>query len=545
MVSKVKQSEAAERLQRDFQKSCQISDAILSLTTPDFDACFSRVLEPVCQDKKDGTKFPTISWDYTSGVRGLNDTGAKVLEDLVFKKFPDFATEIRDLRKEERAKALADKLLTISQNHVDALLLMQDFPPKSKVFFLDAQRALGEWGVVRGVRNLRDRFKSNGRMLILVEENTGVKLPAELTNNVTPLEEALPNEGQLLETIGSTYEAAGLPIPAKNDLMPTVDAVRGLSDYAVESIVARNLKRSGIDNAALWETKRVLIEQTPGLSVWRGGDKFEDIGGVVNIKNFMARILTGNAPPRSIVFIDEIEKCIGTGQDTSGVSQSMLGTLLSYMQDKEASGLIFIGPPGAAKSAVAKAAGNLINIPTIAFDLSGMKSSFVGSSEERLRNALKVVSSVSDDSVLFIATCNSITALPPELRRRFTFGTFFFDLPDAEERAAIWKIYMNKWKIPSQDMPNDVGWTGAEIKQAATLVSRLSKPGNPFTLKEAAQYIVPVAVSAGAAIEGLRKSADKRFISASHPGYYEYKALELGERVAEVAQTKTARSISV
>lgn len=31
---------------------------------------------------------------------------------------------------------------------------------------------------------------------------------------------------------------------------------------------------------------------------------------------------------------------------------------------------------------------------------------------------------------LWIATYNSIGTLPPELRRRFTLGTYFFDLPD-------------------------------------------------------------------------------------------------------------------
>jgi hypothetical protein len=30
-----------------------------------------------------------------------------------------------------------------------------------------------------------------------------------------------------------------------------------------------------------------------------------------------------------------------------------------------------------------------------------------------------------------------ISSLPPELRRRFTLGTFFFDLPCVEERQAI------------------------------------------------------------------------------------------------------------
>jgi SpoVK/Ycf46/Vps4 family AAA+-type ATPase len=120
--------------------------------------------------------------------------------------------------------------------------------------------------------------------------------------------------------------------------------------------------------------------------------------------------------------------------------------------------------PGAAKSLVAKATGNTARIPTIAFDLGAMQNALVGASGERLRAALKVVDAVTNGRSLWIATCNSIGTLPPELRRRFTLGTFFFDLPSPEERAAIWKIYMAKYGV-SGELPDDDGWTGAEIKE--------------------------------------------------------------------------------
>src|SRR5579885_1973976 len=57
-----------------------------------------------------------------------------------------------------------------------------------------------------------------------------------------------------------------------------------------------------------------------------------------------------------------------------------------------------------------------------------MQNAMVGASGERLRAALKVVDAVTNGRSLWIATCNSIGTLPPELRRRFTLGTFFFDL---------------------------------------------------------------------------------------------------------------------
>jgi hypothetical protein len=34
-----------------------------------------------------------------------------------------------------------------------------------------------------------------------------------------------------------------------------------------------------------------------------------------------------------------------------------------------------------------------------------------------------------------------VSVLPPELRRRFTLGAFFLDLPTVDERETIWRIY--------------------------------------------------------------------------------------------------------
>jgi SpoVK/Ycf46/Vps4 family AAA+-type ATPase len=190
--------------------------------------------------------------------------------------------------------------------------------------------------------------------------------------------------------------------------------------------------------------------------------------------------------------------------------------------------MIFVGPPGAAKSAIAKSAGNQAGIPTVQLDLGAAKGSLVGQSEQQLRDALKVITAVSNGRSLWIATCNAIADLPPELRRRFTLGTFFFDLPDAEERAAIWEIYTRKYQIECfktgkrkdsvqavNPPPNDEGWTGAEIRQCCDIAWRLG-----CSLKEAAGFVVPVSKSAADKLEALRNQADCKFLSASQPGVY-------------------------
>jgi SpoVK/Ycf46/Vps4 family AAA+-type ATPase len=106
--------------------------------------------------------------------------------------------------------------------------------------------------------------------------------------------------------------------------------------------------------------------------------------------------------------------------------------------------------------------------------------------------------------------------LPPELRRRFTLGTFFFDLPSPEERNAIWNIYVAKYGV-SGELPDDDGWTGAEIKECCRKAYRLK-----LTLKESAEYLVPVSRSAADQIKALRQQASGKFISASYPGVYQF-----------------------
>ncbi len=360
---------------------------------------------------------------------------------------------------------------------------------------------------MQGIWNLRDEYKATGRTLVLMT-TPGAALPVELAQDVLVLDEPLPSGEDLQIIIRDTFRAAELNEPEPEVMTRATDALAGLAAFPAEQALAMALVKGQLDTEDLWERKRRFIEQTPGLSVWRGGETFDELGGLLNVKSFMKAVLAGVDPPRVVVFIDEIEKAFaGTGTDLSGVKTEMTGTMLTWMQDHEADGTLYLGPPGSAKSATAKATGNTAGIPTIAFDLTAMESSLVGASGDRRRAALKVVEAVSQGRALFIATCNSITSLPPELRRRFTLGTFFFDLPTPEEREAIWAIYLAKYGV-SGELPDDEGWTGAEIKECCRKAYRLK-----MSLTEAAHYIVPVSKSASDQIKSLRQQASGRFNS--------------------------------
>jgi len=153
-----------------------------------------------------------------------------------------------------------------------------------------------------------------------------------------------------------------------------------------------------------------------------------------------------------------------------------------------------------------------------------MQNAMVGASGERLRAALKVVDAVTNGRSLWIATCNSIGALPPELRRRFHAGTFFFDLPSPDERAAIWKIYT--------DTVRCVGGSAGRRWMDRRGNQGMLPQGVPLelTLKESAEYIVPVSRSAADQVKALRQQASGKFISASYPGVYQFQEMAVVAR---------------
>ena len=68
---------------------------------------------------------------------------------------------------------------------------------------------------------------------------------------------------------------------------------------------------------------------------------------------------------------------------------------------------------------------------------------------------------------------------------------------------------------PEQKLPNDEQWTGAEIRSCCRLSALLDVP-----LVQAAQNVVPVAVTAAESVERLRTWASGRCLNADQPGIY-------------------------
>ncbi len=484
-------------IQETFKRARSRCVPIIGIETPDPAASVSWLLKAEAERMNGKVKeegMPAVVlWDCMQGLTGKTETGEALAQEL--------QTEMPLLNPSE----MLSKAPTM--------------PKKTILILSNAQRFIQNETVMQGVWNCRDTFAKTQKTLILF--GPSLKLPAELTQDAIVLTEELPGEAELGKIAETTVKNAKLdPAEVIKDAKPIIDTLRGLSSFTAEQVTALALTKSGYDLEQLWARKVKQIEQTDGLSVYRGKEKYADIGGLDNGKKIVGDTVAGKMQITCLVLIDELDKAMAASQsDSSGTTQDQNKVLLSYMQDNDIAGALFLGPPGTGKTALCKGTSGEFNLPLIMLDLGAMKGSLVGQSEERMRNAIRIIHAVSGGRALFIGACNRTENLPPELRRRFNYLSMFFDLPDKMERASAWKIWKAKHQVTQEqaDDVNDDGYTGAEIKNCC-----LKAWAMDCKLSEAAKTIVPISKSASEIVQALRKSASNKYVSASAPGLYKY-----------------------
>jgi hypothetical protein len=184
-------------------------------------------------------------------------------------------------------------------------------------------------------------------------------------------------------------------------------------------------------------------------------------------KNFRRAMQVAERISPVVLWIDELEKAFASssGSDDGGTSQRILGTFLSWMQDRK--GDVFI-----------------------------------------------------------VATANDVSRLPAEFLRKGRFDEIFFiDLPDAESREAIFRIHLNKRGKPPEgfDLPQLVAATeqfsGAEIEQAivsALYTAFAEKAGlTSKGLLAEVQNTRPLATTMAERVAWMREWSRERTVSAN------------------------------
>ena len=263
------------------------------------------------------------------------------------------------------------------------------------------------------------------------------RLEAENAFGLSLVRDSVIRPESVWELKASMLKKSGLLQLYKSD--DDLSSLGGLD--SLKAFCKRSLLQHGRDNP-LKRPRGVLLLGVPGT----GKSAFAkalgketgrptlilDIGALMGSlvgeteKNVRRALSIADAMSPCILFIDEIEKALsgsaGSGQNDSGVSSRMLGTLLSWMNDHTS-------------------------------------------------------------SVYLIATCNEISRMPPELSRAERFdGIVFLDLPQREQKDRIWDQYTAMFDLDAnQKRPDDSKWTGEKFEPAAVwlhcLTFRFRKPG--------------------------------------------------------------------
>jgi hypothetical protein len=385
---------------------------------------------------------------------------------------------------------------------------------------------------IQAIANIRDEFKSNTRTLVLL--GVDLKLPPFLSEDIPILDDPLPDEPEIKNMISSIIEEMekqnDFKIPIKpKEQEQAANLCLGMTRFAVEEAVSRKLSKKGIKLDELSLLRQAVVEQSSerALTFERESWTFDQIGGLDSFKGFMRDLFNGPLTPNVVVRVDEIDKDItsastGAVADNTGASQYILKTLLTALEDNSWMALLAVGGPGTGKTLASICTGNEYNTRTLSLDLGAVKGSLLGESEARIRRVMQILKAMGGKNVLFMATCNRLDTMPPELQRRFWLGTWFWDLPTAEEKKRIWEIQRARYGIPEavKNVPNkapaDTDWTGSDIRNCC----RMSWVCN-IPLIEASQRITLAAKTSAAQIQALREFAEKSgFRSASMPGAY-------------------------
>src|SRR5207248_1564366 len=246
-----------------------------------------------------------------------------------------------------------------------------------------------------------------------------------------------------------------------------------------------------------------------------------------------------------------------------------------------ARGVIILGVQGCGKSLCARAVADEWKLPLVKFDTAAVFDKYIGETEKRIQQVFRVAEglapcvlwidelekvfagsgpySASVDAgvssrilaaflswmqdrkapVFVAATCNNVTALPPELIRKGRFDELFFvDLPNQAELQQIFSIQLAKRKRnPAEFDLNQLasaaqGFSGAEIDAAvqSALYAVFANQQSLTTdaLKAALAHTVPLSTTRAEEIQSLRIWAKQRAVPASG-------ALAIAEKASNLA----------
>lgn len=357
----------------------------------------------------------------------------------------------------------------------------------------------------------------------------------------------LPSEEEMYIYIKEYIDGYREMIPIEWDDIDIMDAasmLSGVTKVEAENVVAAliasgSIKKSDMDEVRF--AKDRLFSDISGLEKIDVDESVKDVGGLEGLRKWLNE-----------------KKELLTPEKRAELKSRGLQT---------PRGILLVGVPGCGKSLSAKSIAVNWKLPLYRLDFATVQGSYVGQSEQQLRDALTTAENVapcvlwideiekglsgagsSNDGgvstrmvgqflfwlqeckkqVFVVATANDVSMLPSELLRRGRFDELFFvDLPTEEERREILTLYMRKYlKLdfvgPFSDRIVEItdGFTGADLESTVRELAYRLMANSNFLLTEESilstfNNVVPLSQTSPEKIESIREWGKERAVPAS------------------------------
>ena len=410
---------------------------------------------------------------------------------------------------------------------LEALMAVKDLKEKTIVLLKDFHLFLVDPNpiLIRTLKNVLLEAKTQSKTLIIF--GCRLCLPPELERELTAVDFALPTKEQLSPVVDGIVESAGLTSieAARRDKI--LDAACGLTTIEAENAFALSVvENKTIDPVVVAREKAHAVKKSGLLELVETRESLDCVGGLDVLKEWLLK--------RRNAFS---QRAIDYGLPTP-------------------KGLLIIGIPGTGKSLTAKATAKVFGVPLLKLDAGRIFAGLVGQSESNLRSVMQTAeaiapcclwideiekgfsgsrSSNSTDGgtsarvfgsfiswmqekqapVFVVATANDVSQLPPEMLRKGRFDELFFvDLPNQEERQAIWDIQIAKYNRDPKDYDTiqlakaTEGLTGSEIENvfidALYMAFDADKEPTDLDIAQVLTGFVPLSKLMAEQITGLR-----------------------------------------
>ncbi|MBR0281457.1 MAG: AAA family ATPase [Oscillibacter sp.] len=358
----------------------------------------------------------------------------------------------------------------------------------------------------------------------------------------------LPNEDEMYGIIKEYIDDYRTQIPIEwdnSDIREAASTLAGVTRIEAENVIAalianKRIRKSDMDEIRY--AKDRLFSDISGLEKIDVDDNVKDVGGLAGLRKWL----------------DEKRELLTPEKRD----------LLRSKGLQPPRGILLVGVPGCGKSLSAKSISANWKLPLYRLDFATVQGSYVGQSEQQLKDALTTAENVSPcilwideiekglsgatggandggvstrmvgqflfwmqeckKQVFVVATANDVSMLPSELLRRGRFDELFFvDLPTADERRDIISLYMRKYlnldfsgSFADRIVEISDGFTGADLESTIRDLAYRSIANPNFTLSEeevlsSFNNVVPLSQTSPEKVEAIRDWGKERAVPAS------------------------------